>query len=129
VLFFKSVPHVIKGENIERVEFFNFKLFQESLVAYMNIEDVSAFEYFDEKNKDRVSLVGVQLHEQKKSLSTVKDSLTLLEQTIEAGARKMGKGGDDEEERNKELQKVILVESWLFFSLFLYQYLYLTYSW
>lgn len=105
ILFFKSIPTKIKTDRLKRVKFFNFKLFQESLVAYMNTEDVSAFEYHDEKNRDRVALVREQLNEQKKSLSTVKEALNLLEGTIEKGAKKMGKTLDQNNPKEKEEQQ------------------------
>lgn len=94
LLFFNSVSHYIKGVYYKRVKLFNFKLFQESLVAYMNIEDVNAFEYHDEKNRDRVQLVRQQLAEQKKGLKTVKDALGMLEDAIDKGAASMGKATD-----------------------------------
>lgn len=106
IFFFKSVPHPIKGENLRRVKYFNFKLFQESLVAYKNIEDVAAFEYHDEKNRDRVSLVREQLLEQRRNLLLVNDALTALESTIDDGAKKMGKVFDDDEQQREEQQKL-----------------------
>jgi hypothetical protein len=33
---------------------FNFRVFQESLTAFQNADLVNAFEYFDEKNRERV---------------------------------------------------------------------------
>lgn len=92
VLFFKAVPFAIKHEKS-----FNFQLFQESLVAYKNKEDVNAFEYHDEKNRDRVALVKNQLSDQRNSLRFVKEALTLLENTMEKGAQKLGKVFDDEQ--------------------------------
>jgi hypothetical protein len=33
---------------------FNFRVFQESLIAFQNVDLVNAFEYFDEKNRERI---------------------------------------------------------------------------
>jgi hypothetical protein len=105
VLFFKSLPSRIKEDKLKRAKFFNFKLFQESLVAYMNTEDVNAFEYHDEKNRDRVALVRNQLNKQKKNLATVKEALSSLEVIMENGAKKLGKDFDLEDKHQKEEQQ------------------------
>jgi len=106
LLFFRSIPDYIKMDNLRRVKLYNFKLMQESLVAYMNTDDVSAFEYFDDKNKDRVLLVTNQLHVQKKSIGSIKDTLASLEQVIESGAKRMGKPFDEDEKQREQQIKL-----------------------
>jgi len=39
--------------NVEQNELFNFKVFQDALIAFQNIDIVKAFEYYDLKNKER----------------------------------------------------------------------------
>jgi len=106
LLFFRSIPDYIKMDNLRRVKLYNFKLMQESLVAYMNTDDVSAFEYFDDKNNDRVLLVTNQLHVQKKSIGSIKDTLASLEQVIESGAKRMGKPFDEDEKQREQQIKL-----------------------
>lgn len=108
ILFFKSLPKKMTKESYKRSKFFNFKLFQESLVAYMNIQDVNAFEYNDLKNRDRIAIVRSQINDQKKHLNLTKDYLKILENSIERGAVRMGKEMELEEEYQKiEQQKLI----------------------
>lgn len=106
VLFFKSIPFDIKKENYKRFEFFRYKLFQESLVAYLNKDEVNAFEYHDEKNRIRVSLVKQQLIDQKKSLKAINDSLANLESTIDQNAAKLGKDLNDDINNRPEDKKI-----------------------
>ena len=53
-LMIKALPNKIMNYSLETVEMFNFRIFQESLHAYQNLDIVKAFEFFDEKNKNRV---------------------------------------------------------------------------
>lgn len=62
---------------------FNFRVFQESLIAFQNVDLVNAFEYFDEKNRERVQNVKEKLVSQKSNLSDVKDILELVKIKIE----------------------------------------------
>ena len=50
----KALPNKIMNYSLETIELFNFRIFQEALHAYQNLEIVKAFEYFDERNKARV---------------------------------------------------------------------------
>ena len=106
ILFFKSVPYKIKPMTIKRLEFFNFSLFQESLIAYLNMEEVNAFEYNDEKNRVRVSLVKQQLSHQKKNLGDIKDALAVLEESVEIEARRVGKDLYDDHNNRPEDKKI-----------------------
>ena len=102
ILFFKSVPIEIKRRDLKHYGFFNFRLFQESLIGYQNKEDVNAFEYHDEKNRIRVSLVKQQLIDQKKNLSTIKEALNMLEESVDTSAKKMGKDMYDDSKNRPE---------------------------
>lgn len=86
---------------------FFIKLFQESLVAYKNIEDVNAHEFHDERNRDRVQLVKKQIAHQKSGLKTIRECLKILENTVESGAQKLGvkliEGSDEELMEEKKL--------------------------
>jgi len=54
VLMLKAIPNKIVSYNIMQAKLFNFAVLQNSLIAFQNADQVNAFEYFDEKNKDRV---------------------------------------------------------------------------
>ena len=53
------------------------------MIAYQNNEIVNAFEYFDEKNRDRVDGVKKKIEDQKKHLQDVKEILELVKTKIE----------------------------------------------
>lgn len=54
---------------------------------------VNAFEYFDEKNRDRVSNVKEKLLSQKNNLNDVKDILELVKVKIERNEEHFNKNG------------------------------------
>jgi hypothetical protein len=62
---------------------FNFRVFQESLIAFQNVDLVNAFEYFDEKNRERIQNLKEKLSSQKNNLNDVKDILELVKVKIE----------------------------------------------
>jgi len=62
---------------------FNFRIFQESLIAFQNVDLVNAFEYFDEKNRERIQNLKDKLGSQKGNLNDVKDILELVKIKIE----------------------------------------------
>jgi len=62
---------------------FNFRVFQESLIAFQNVDLVNAFEYFDEKNRERIQNLKEKLGSQKGNLNDVKDILELVKIKIE----------------------------------------------
>lgn len=62
---------------------FNFRVFQESLIAFQNVDLVNAFEYFDEKNRERIQNLKDKLGSQKGNLNDVKDILELVKIKIE----------------------------------------------
>ena len=54
LLMLKALPNKIMVDTLEQIEMFNFRIFQESLIAFQNLDIVNAFEYFDDKNRERV---------------------------------------------------------------------------
>ena len=57
MLMLKALPNKIKEPTLAQTEMFNFRIFQESLIAFQNLDIVNAFEYFDDKNRERVQNV------------------------------------------------------------------------
>jgi len=53
------------------------------LIAYQNIDLVNAFEYIDDKNRERIQNVKEKLVNQKTNLNDVKDILELVKIKIE----------------------------------------------
>jgi hypothetical protein len=62
---------------------FNFRVFQEALIAYQNLDIVNAFEYFDDKNRERAQNIKEKLSNQKNNLTEVKDILELVKTKIQ----------------------------------------------
>lgn len=52
ILAMKVMPISIVGFNIDAHELLNFKIFQDSLIAFQNADIVNAFEYFDKHIRD-----------------------------------------------------------------------------
>jgi len=65
VLFLKAVPYEISEDNVEHISLFNFKSFQESLLAHQNLFIVNAFEYYDDKSRERAFILKDNLNKQK----------------------------------------------------------------
>ena len=53
------------------------------MIAFQNLDIVNAFEYFDDKNRERVQNVKEKLITQKANLNDVKDILELVKIKIE----------------------------------------------
>jgi|LauGreDrversion4_2_1035121.scaffolds.fasta_scaffold23265_3 hypothetical protein len=83
MLMLKALPNRITKVTIEQIEMFNFRVFQESLIAFQNVDLVNAFEYFDEKNRERIQNLKEKLSSQKNNLNDVKDILELVKIKIE----------------------------------------------
>ena len=62
---------------------FNFRIFQESLIAFQNLDLVNAFEYMDDKNRERMDNVKEKLVSQKNTLTEIKDLVTIVRQKID----------------------------------------------
>eukprot|EP00344_Euplotes_crassus_P005221 CAMPEP_0197002420 /NCGR_PEP_ID=MMETSP1380-20130617/6908_1 /TAXON_ID=5936 /ORGANISM="Euplotes crassus, Strain CT5" /LENGTH=358 /DNA_ID=CAMNT_0042420521 /DNA_START=271 /DNA_END=1347 /DNA_ORIENTATION=- len=108
VYFFKSLPQRLTKKTYRTCKFYNFKLFQESLVAYMNIQDVNAFEYNDVKNRDRMASVRTQILEQRQGLDNTQEFLKTLESCINQGGQKVSKEIKKEEKYQKEEQQKLM---------------------
>ena len=54
ILMLKTMPSKIVDFNLDQMLTFDFSTLQNSLIAFQNAEQVQAFKYFDDKNKDRV---------------------------------------------------------------------------
>lgn len=84
VLMMKAIPNQIVDYNLEQMELFNFKIFQDSLIAYQNIDIVNAFEYLDEKNRERVQIVKEMLLTQKSNLNQVHEIISHVKQKVQS---------------------------------------------
>lgn len=61
MLMLKALPNKIMDHTLLSTEMFNFRIFQESLIAYQNVDLVNAFEYIDDKNRERIQNVKEKL--------------------------------------------------------------------
>lgn len=64
------------------MKLFNFRVSQESLIAYQNLDLVNAFEYFDDKNRERVGLVKEKITEQKSNMEEVRDIVRFIKRKM-----------------------------------------------
>jgi hypothetical protein len=91
MLMLKALPNKITPLSLEEIEMFNFRIFQESLIAFQNVDLVNAFEYFDEKNRERTQNVKEKLMNQRNNLNDVKDILELVKIKIERNEERFNK--------------------------------------
>lgn len=55
VLMMKAIPKQIGAEYLYQQKLFDFSVFQNSLIAFSNAEIIDAFQYYDNKNQQRVT--------------------------------------------------------------------------
>jgi len=82
-LMLKALPNKILEYNLDQSQNFNFKIFQESLIAFQNKDIVSAFDYFDEKNMDRIMGLKQKMDDQRKHLVEVKDVMEVVKDKLQ----------------------------------------------
>ena len=83
VLMMKALPNKIINYNLVQMKLFNFSILQNSLIAFQNADVVNAFEYFDDKNKDRVQKIRSCILEQKDDLSNVEDLMNMIKVLVQ----------------------------------------------
>ena len=93
ILMLRALPNKVTPLSLNQIEMFNFRVFQESLIAFQNVDLVNAFEHFDEKNRDRVQKVKDKLVSSKSNLNDVKDILELVKVKIERNEEHFSKNG------------------------------------
>lgn len=83
MIMLKALPNKITMDSLQSVELFNFRIIQDSITAFQNINIVNAFEFFDDKNRERVQIVKENMLEQKNNLNDVKELLDMIKEKIE----------------------------------------------
>ena len=68
MLMLKALPNKLLLEDVQQVKMFQFRIFQESVIAFQNIDLVNAFEYIDDKNRERMQNVKEKLVSQRTTL-------------------------------------------------------------
>ena len=83
LLMIKALPNRVNETNFESINNFDFRIVQESLTAFQNVDLVNAFEYFDGKNRDRCGKVKDALRGETKNLKEIdqliRDTLVKIE--------------------------------------------------
>lgn len=78
MLMLKALPNKILLTTLESTEQFHFKIFQESLIAFQNRDLVNAFEYIDDKNRERMQNVKEKQIHERANLDEIKETLSLV---------------------------------------------------
>ena len=73
VIMLKALPGKITKYNMHQISLFNFNILQSAIIAFLNEDIVNAFEFYDKKNRDRVSNVRDLIISQKDNLDKVQD--------------------------------------------------------
>lgn len=71
VIMLKALPGKITKYNMHQISLFNFNILQSAIIAFLNEDIVNAFEFYDKKNRDRVSNVRDLIIRQKDNLDKV----------------------------------------------------------
>jgi hypothetical protein len=82
-LMLKAIPNKIVDINFKDLLKFNFAILQNSLIAFINADQVNAFDYFDLKNRDRVQKIKQCILEQKDDLSEVQEIMNRFKDTVQ----------------------------------------------
>ena len=83
----KTMPSKIVDFNLDQMLKFDFITLQNSLIASQNAEQVQAFEYFDEKNKDRVQQIRSCILDQKDDLNQVETIMGLIKKCVDENGK------------------------------------------
>ena len=73
LLMLRALPTPIVNYNMEQNKMFNFNILQSAIIAFLNQNIVNSFEFYDIKNRDRVSTVRDLIMSQKANLDRVED--------------------------------------------------------
>lgn len=80
----KAIPTKIHINNINDVRKFNFLVLEDAIIAYENKEDVTSFEFYDKKNKKRVSDVKDTVSDQMANLKNIEANMVKVKEKLEA---------------------------------------------
>ena len=83
VLMLKAIPKPITQYNVKNVKKFNFQILQAAIIAFLNKDIVNAFEFFDVKNRGRVSNVRDLIISQKTNLDNCKDLMEMVRTKVQ----------------------------------------------
>ncbi len=67
-----ALPHQINENNFSRVELFNFKLVQESLIDFQHQEGVDLFQYYDNRHRVRFTKILARIQRQAKEMHDIR---------------------------------------------------------
>jgi phosphoenolpyruvate carboxylase len=81
-IMLKALPTPITKYNLQQAQLFNLNILQSAIIAYKNEEIVNAFDFFDIKNRDRVSNVRDLIMSQKKNLDSVQDLMMSVKENV-----------------------------------------------
>ena len=83
VLLMRAVPTKVHQHNVAEKRKFKFIVLEDAVIAYANKEDVTSFDYYDKKNKKRVSDVKALVAAQTANLQTIERNLGTVQAKLE----------------------------------------------
>ena len=84
VLLMRAVPTKVHQQNVAEKRKFKFIVLEDAVIAYANKEDVTSFDYYDKKNKKRVSDVKALVAQQTANLETIEQNLSTVDGKLES---------------------------------------------
>lgn len=72
-LALKALPHKVDESNIYRIDLTNFNLVQRSLIAFQNNDQDELFEFYDNRNKQRLQKITKRASENEFNTQEIKN--------------------------------------------------------
>jgi len=82
ILLMKAIPIEATKDNLEQYKKFNFLVFQDAFLAFVNEDRVTAFDFYDGLNSDRVQNVKDIEMDKFKNLKTVAATMKKIEEGV-----------------------------------------------
>lgn len=86
-LMLRAMPTPIVDYNLYQMKMFNFSILQSAIIAFQNEDKVSAFEFYDRLNRERVGNVRELIFSQKKNLDRVDDIMQQVKNKVQQNER------------------------------------------
>lgn len=103
----QAVPTKVLPLNIDQIRKFNFLTLQDAIIARENAEQVTSFEYYDRKNKQRVTTVKDLVITQMKNLFKIEENLVDVKEKLQKNEQLLKEYEDMQEEWAQDRQRII----------------------
>ena len=89
LLILKALPKKVHNLNLAQTNLFTFSILQNSMIAFQNQDQVNAFEFFDEFNRNRVQNIRTCILQQKDNLNLVLNIMNEVKEMVQENEEKL----------------------------------------